>query len=232
MDKIEINVQDELGKLLPKTLIKELRGNEAICPNCNGLGIIKRKQRYGLTNENSNNIDWHSNEYFGFCTECYSGVIKLCQFCGKKLHYSKCDCKEFRILDEKETRQKYLENQDKRIEKAIEIDVATEIYDYLYDDNADKYYAEIEEFVEDNIDIPFEDLPKVLWKCDSTEVSLDAGRIVELACEDLHEDVYDNCNIDELQKLLDDWCKKQDGATTYFPKYKKYVKVKKEWFEE
>lgn len=182
MDKIEINVQDELGKLLPKTLIKELRGNEAICPNCNGLG-----------------------------------VIKLCQFCGKKLHYSKCDCKEFRILDEKETRQKYLENQDKRIEKAIEIDVATEIYDYLYDDNADKYYAEIEEFVEDNIDIPFEDLPKVLWKCDSTEISLDAGRIVELACEDLHEDAYDNCNIDELQKLLDDWCKKQDGATTCFP---------------
>lgn len=35
----------------------------------------------------------------------------------------------------------------------------------------------------------------------------------------------------ELQELLDNWCKKQTGTTTLYPNYKKYVRVKKEWFD-
>ena len=35
----------------------------------------------------------------------------------------------------------------------------------------------------------------------------------------------------ELQECLDKWCEKQTGTTTYYPCYKEYVKVKKEWFD-
>lgn len=35
----------------------------------------------------------------------------------------------------------------------------------------------------------------------------------------------------ELQEFLDKWCDKQTGTTTYYPCYKEYVRVKKEWFD-
>lgn len=31
--------------------------------------------------------------------------------------------------------------------------------------------------------------------------------------------------------MLDKWCKKQVGTRTVYPNYKKYVRVRKEWFE-
>ena len=35
----------------------------------------------------------------------------------------------------------------------------------------------------------------------------------------------------ELQEFLDKWCAKQTGTTTYYPCYKEYVRVQKEWFD-
>lgn len=35
----------------------------------------------------------------------------------------------------------------------------------------------------------------------------------------------------KLQNMLDVWCKKQTGTRTVYPNYKKYVRVRKEWFE-
>lgn len=40
-----------------------------------------------------------------------------------------------------------------------------------------------------------------------------------------HEDAYEQCNVDDLQTLLDDWCKYQIGTTTYCPCYKQYVEI-------
>ena len=34
----------------------------------------------------------------------------------------------------------------------------------------------------------------------------------------------------KLQNMLDEWCKKQTGTRTVYPNYKKYVRVRKEWF--
>jgi len=34
----------------------------------------------------------------------------------------------------------------------------------------------------------------------------------------------------KLQNMLDEWCNKQTGTRTVYPNYKKYVRVRKEWF--
>lgn len=79
-----------------------------------------------------------------------------------------------------------------------------------------------------------ENLPEVLWLCDNVDISIDADSIIENACEELHEEAEENIfrqDREELQEFLDNWCKKQTGTTTLYPNYKKYVRVKKEWFE-
>lgn len=65
-------------------------------------------------------------------------------------------------------------------------------------------------------------------------MNMDAEDIIANACEELHEDAYENISqsdIGELQSYLDEWCKKQTGTNTYYPCYKEYVKVQKKWFE-
>ena len=75
-------------------------------------------------------------------------------------------------------------------------------------------------------------VPKVLWNCEVVKISMDADSIIENACDELHEDARNNISDEkELQEFLDKWCEKQTGTTTYYPCYKEYVKVQKEWFD-
>lgn len=77
-------------------------------------------------------------------------------------------------------------------------------------------------------------LPDVLWLTDHVDISMDAEQIIENACEELHEDACENISSDdkiELQDMLDEWCNKQTGTKTVYPNYKKYVRVRKEWFK-
>ena len=77
-------------------------------------------------------------------------------------------------------------------------------------------------------------LPPVLWICGTTDISMDAGSIVEDACEQLHEDALESISYDdmkELQNFLNEWCAKQTGTRTIYPCYEEYVRVQKEWFD-
>jgi hypothetical protein len=51
--------------------------------------------------------------------------------------------------------------------------------------------------------------------------------IAENVCDEfeLHEDALGNCDSESLQKLLDEWCKEQTGATTYKPFFEQYVVI-------
>ena len=62
-----------------------------------------------------------------------------------------------------------------------------------------------------------------MWVTTEENIHMDANNLIEYACSDLHEDAVENCNTDELQKLLDKWCKEQTGTSTYYPCYKEYV---------
>lgn len=248
MKHISINVTDAIKNYLPETIEKCLTDNEIICPTCNGLGVTKRIYPFAVKDEFSikTKYDWYESQYLIPCPSCYYGVVKTCKFCGKQLQRSslRCDCQGYKE-DEK---RRESEKRKERISMAYET-TPDRVSTYLYDDENDMYYAEIEDFVDvikedylddkyacDSFDEFFDKVvPKVLWVTEYVEMSMDAQSIVENACEELHEDAMDNVSgedLDELQKYLDSWCKSQTGTETYYPCYIKYVKVQKEWFNE
>ncbi len=241
MKHISLKVSDVIKNILPETIEKDLQDNEIICPTCHGLGVIRRKNPFGIEEEVNPNritkVNWYDNESLTFCPDCYNGVKRLCEFCGKPIpkgYVDKCDCDTYKQKQVNKAKIKYKQ----RIDKATEIKPEDTV-EWLYDDIHDKYYEDIGEFI-DNIemdydyldDLFFDELPEVLWVCYPQNISIDASGVIERACEDLHEDADENCDYKSLQKLLDDWCKEQSGTTTVYPEYKKYIVVKKEWFKD
>lgn len=245
MKHISINVSEEIKNILPETLEKDLQDNEEICPVCHGLGVVVDNNIYGIQGDTSEaakkSMFPYNHQAIKFCPNCYNGVIRLCEYCGKSLPKSrlKCGCEQQKEIDEEERLVKYQET----IAKAKEITVENLPEDaWLYDEQTDEYFSDIDYFVDvykDNEDFEteehmLENLPPVLWVCKSVDIEMDAYRIIESACEELHEDAMDSISYedrDELQKLLDEWCKKQTGTKTAYPCYKEYVRVRKEWFE-
>lgn len=238
---ISLNVSEEIKRILPDTLEKDLQDNEAICPVCHGLGVVLDNNIYGIKGDTSEaarkSMFPYNHQAIKFCPNCYNGVIRLCEYCGKQLPRGilKCTCEQQIEKDKEEKKIKYQET----IEKAKEIDIES-VSTYLYDEQTDHYFAEIEDFVDeykDNTDYEndeemLENLPEVLWVCSKAEISIDADSIIENACEELHEDARDSVSDEkELQEFLDKWCAKQTGTTTYYPCYKEYVRVQKEWFD-
>lgn len=243
-------MSEEIKNILPDTLEKDLMDNEEICPVCHGLGVVIDNNPYGIKDDISEAAKKshfpYNHQAIKLCSNCFNGVITLCEYCGKPLPRGrlKCDCEQQKAKDEEERRIKYQET----ITKATEVDLQDIGTDtWLYDEQTDDYYADIDCFVNyhwrnykdggdgcNNFDEYFKyEVPEVLWLCDSVDISMDADYFIESACEELHEDVEENISYEdrkELQELLDTWCKKQTGTTTLYPNYKKYVRVRKEWF--
>lgn len=246
MKHISLNVAEEIKNLLPETLEKDLQDDEIICPVCHGLGIIKKDYNFGVKEDDIEKhfkLNWYDNEYFTLCPQCYFGRLKTCKYCGKVLSkdFNRCDCEEFLEQEREEQRIKYQET----IDKAKEIELKDAAY-YIYDAESEKYFSDEDEFSDHywdlyqegdhdcfNFDEYFEKhIPKVLWNCKEVKMSIDADSIIENACDDLHEDARDNITDEkELQEFLDKWCEKQSGTTTYYPSYKEYIRVQKEWFD-
>lgn len=246
MKHISLNVVDEIKKILPVTLEKDLQDDEIICPVCHGIGILKQDYRFGVKEDDTEKafkLNWYDNEYLTLCPNCYFGRIKTCKYCGKSLpkQMIRCSCDGYRKQEAEENRIKY----QKTIEKAKEIELKDASY-CMYDEQSKQYFSDENEFVEYYYQEWFErysggmsfnayfdsQVPKVLWNCEVVKISMDADSIIENACEELHEDARDNIsNEKELQEFLDKWCDKQTGTTTYYPCYKEYVKVQKEWFD-
>lgn len=245
MRHISINVSEEIKNILPETLEKDLQDNEEICPVCHGLGVVIDNNIYGIKGDSSEaakkSMFPYNHQAIKFCPNCYNGVIRLCKYCGKqipKYYIDKCDCKQYKAKEEEEKRIKYQE----QISKAEEIDIKDIDSDmWFYDEKTDNYFSDIEHFVDAYKDFDnhesgegMDNLPEVLWLTDPVDISLDADSIIENACEELHEDAYENISGEdrkELQNMLDEWCKKQTGTRTICPNYKKHVIVRKEWFE-
>ena len=241
---ISINVEEEIQHILPDTLEKDLMDDEEICPICHGLGVVLDNNIYGIKGDTSEAAKRshfpYNHQAIKFCPNCYNGVIRLCEYCGKMLPRGrlKCDCKQQKAKDKEEVRIKY----QKTLEKAKEVDIKL-VSSYLYNENTEKYFSGIEDFIDvyeneidfENYEEMLANLPEVLWVCSEEDISMDADYFIASACEELHEDAEDNISYEdrkELQQLLDEWCKKQSGTKTYYPCYKEYVRVKKEWFEQ
>ena len=97
--------------------------------------------------------------------------------------------------------------------------------DYPYNNG---YFSEFEEFIEAWKDRhePDEPKPKYVWGTTAVELTIDAGDILENACDELHEGAYDNLSdVEGLQKYLDEWCAKQRGTTTYYQDCKYAIEI-------
>lgn len=227
--KVLVDIKNTVKKILPQYLVKDLQKNERICPVCYGLGMRIVDNIYGIEGDTSE-VAWHKSlpyrkQSLSFCRSCYNGVQELCEFCGepyKQPGYRHCDCEGFKKADEEKSIKKWEET----FTKAKEVQ-ESEVTTYLYCEEFDSYYSEVDDFFEEYereySDEEIYTKPELLWVCDVAEMSIDAADVAENACNDLHEDAYENCDKDSLQKLLDDWCKKQSGTTTYYPCYKEYV---------
>lgn len=238
MKHISLNVAKEIKNILPDTLEKDLMDNEEICPVCHGLGVVLDSNIYGIKGDTSEvtkkALFPYNHQAIKFCLNCYNGVIKICEYCGKPLSKGtmKCNCEKQKEIDEAKEKQKYQEI----IAKAKEVDIKT-VSTYLYDKETDSYFADIEEFIDKykNNKEMSKNLPEILWLCSEEKIIINANSIVEEACEELHEDAFYNISYEdkkELQTFLDNWCRKQSGTTTYYPSYNEYVKVQKKWFNK
>lgn len=237
---ISLNVEEEIKKILPITLEKDLQDDEIICPVCHGLGILKQDYRFGVKEDDTEKnfkLNWYDNEYLTLCPHCYFGRLKTCKYCGKVLSkgLNRCDCEDFLEQEREEKRIKYQET----INKAKEIDIES-VFTYLYDEKSNEYFSDIDEFItyyEDVADFKNDEemlkkLPEILWVCEEAMLSMDADSIIDNACDELHEDARENISDEkELQEFLDKWCAKQSGTTSYYPCYREYVRVQKEWFD-
>lgn len=246
MKHVSINVSEEIKNILPETLEKDLQDNEEICSVCHGLGVVLDNNVYGIKGDTSEaakkSMFPYNHQAIKFCPNCFNGVIRLCKYCGKQIRKGSidyCDCEQYKAKEEKEKRIKYQE----KISKAEELDIKNIDSDmWFYDEQTDDYFSDIDSFVDAYKDFDeyesdeemMNNLPEVLWLTVPVDISMDADSIIESACEELHEDASENISGEdrkELQDMLDKWCKKQTGTRTVYPNYKKYVRVRKEWFK-
>lgn len=177
---ISLNITEEIKKILPNTLEKDLQDDEIICPVCNGLGIIKQDYRFGMKENDTDKafkLNWYDNEYLTLCPHCYFGRLKTCKHCGKPLQKqtNRCSCDGYREQEAEENRIKY----QKTIGKAKEIELKDASY-YMYDEQSKQYFSDENEFVEYYYQEWFErysggmsfnayfdsQVPKVLWNCE------------------------------------------------------------------
>lgn len=235
MNQVIINIKETVAKMFPKVLIKDLQEDERICPTCHGLGMRIENNIYGIHGDTSEAAKRENFPYkhqaLSFCPDCYNGVQKLCKYCGKPFKqqsYHHCDCEGFKKAEEEKRIAKWNET----ISKAKEIQ-ESDVKTMLYCEEFDRYYDSTDDFFEEySSEYSDEEVytkPERLWVCSVQGISIDAGSVIENACDDLHEDASENCDYGSLQKALDDWCKNQTGTTTYYPCYKSYVKI--DWSE-
>lgn len=225
----EVNLHEVIQKFFPKILVKDLTEHEKICPVCKGLGMRIEDNIYGIKDDISEvGIKYrfpYKHQALSFCRSCFNGVQRLCPYCGqpyKNQSYMHCDCEGQKKSDEEERIKKWNE----KVSKAIPVD-KKDVDTMLYCEEFDKYYDTVDDFFDDyacNHDVETEK-PLILWVTSVEKIYIDAANIVEDACSDLHEDAYEQCDEDSLQKLLNDWCKEQTGTTTYYPSYKQYVVI-------
>src|SRR5690606_3086140 len=90
------------------------------------------------------------------------------------------------------------------------------------------YFSECEDFIEWWTDNHNEDevKPLYVWGTVPTYITIDAHSIVESACDELHEEAFENItDLEELQTYLDAWTDKQKGTTTYYADKKYAIKI-------
>lgn len=140
-----------------------------------------------------------------------------CEKCGKEIPYktmwSLCDaCRKEKEIEDEQQRfykaQKYtLANCPKEKCQMMYSDV------YTYNEG---FFSDIEE-LKGFCSWKGIKLPDYVYCTREQKFSIDVDAMLENSCEELHEDAYENLDgVEELRSYIEDWCKKQSGATTFY----------------
>ena len=203
----------------------KLTNNQIHCPTCGGIGWLRNPKTSCIET----------------CPNCSRGAINVCFNCGepfKRYSYS-CNSPEC-VKKEAEIKNKQLKEKEKVIlDKAekIPFDGAFDRFTFLFSELVpynegyfDDWYTFFDAFYEadkeslESFNIPLE-RPVYVFGTDEVSISLNADSIIEDACNDLWEGAEENCDYKSLQTLLDNWCAKQSGTTTYKVDYKYAVEI-------
>ena len=235
-----IKVSEGFAELLGKELFKDLAEHEGICPQCHGTGMVVRNHPYGLEGDPDKKVGVfpYNHQSIIPCPNCYNGVVRYCPDCGKQLKrsYLKCDCEAEQQRERDEKKRKY---QD-AIEKA-EKHEPNELCKFKcgYSDwinHNDGYFFDWQEFFgawhdfvceceADGITVP--ERPVYVWGTEEIEMNLDAGSIIESACEELYDEAMSNIDssaIKEMQDYLNLW-KYRYGLTAYGEDHRHAIRI-------
>jgi len=201
-------------------LKKDLQEDEVICEHCHGTGLEIANNVYGISGDTTH-IGVHfpyKHQSISFCRFCYNGVMKKCPSCGSLRGKQDRECPCGHAMKERE--EKWKKENNERWEKAekVPIEKIWETCKCLYVDDIDQYIFDEGE-LDDRIEEYELENPRIYGTIE-TQIKINASSIIEDACNDLHENAYDQCDAESLQNILDEWCKKQSGATSYYPNYK------------
>jgi hypothetical protein len=224
-------------------LKKDLQEDEVICEHCHGTGLEIADNVYGITGDTIHvGLRFpYKHQSLRFCKHCYEGILKKCPKCGslRGREYGKgCPCGH----DDKLSESAWKKIMNERWEKAekMSLSKAWELCNCLYVDDVDRFifgiddlenvFTEYFDYTEEELKAFFNGkyeglkLPRI-YLTEKIKPWIDAVNVIESACNGLHETAIELCDEEGLQKLLDEWCAKQDGAVTYVPDYKRAVEI-------
>ena len=201
-------------------LKKDLQEDEVICEHCHGTGLEIADNRYGIRGDITH-IGVHfpyKHQSISFCRFCYNGVMKKCPSCGSLRGKQDRECPCGRAKKERD--EEWKKENDERWDRAekIPIEKIWERCECLYIQNIDEYVfdeGELDDLIEE-----YELENPRIYGTTKCGINLDASDVIEMGCHHLHEDAAERCDGKELQIILDEWCKEQSGAITYYPDYK------------
>ena len=237
--EVMAHLEPAMGKGLEKDLYKTEQYTEEICQTCHGTGLVVQNNVYGLTGDTtrSRGLFPYKHQSLSFCQDCYNGVVRRCNYCGKLLNrgWLKCDCETQKAIEkavEQEKERKALE--DARLLSDAEASRMTMFYSEYYPDN-EGFFEDWDDFFEawEKNHKPEEERPEYVWATRENRMFIDAESIVESACDDLDEDAYDRVSaaIPALQDVIDEWLNKY-GTSSFSVCREAKVRIPWERYQE
>ena len=206
----------------------ELAENERVCPTCKGAGVDVRASIEKATG------------YMSVCLKCYGhGKQKTCQYCGEWTNLSvphRCD--GYRRAENAKEWAKTLDQFEKAQHFTVKEAIAAGIeFCYFPGDDGDALF-DVDRIDEeaDERELCDSERPTFAWATTKTLLYLHAEKILERACQELHDEAQDNISdaaVKELQEYLDAWVERHGaGVTTYYEDHARAVIVPPKQIDE
>ena len=214
--RVTFDTTNFMKKIIPEKLEKDLYPDEQICKACGGIGLVVNDYPFYIWKDDSffNRIIKYKKN-IKFCPDCFNGVQKLCEFCGKvkpKNSY-RCDCDGYKREQDKKEREKIA----KQIDEAKKVKLKDCQFEMLFEPYSSQYFT-----IDEIYDLKYDQLSTVMFGTEKISLNMDAVHILENSLDDYREDAWDfieDKEVDRLQKFLDEWCDKQK-ISSYYPNYR------------